>query len=442
MIVPIGTFSFPYGTLTFPILYIGPESSPGEGWNYFKQGDQSMSHVSRRSVRRATLALAAALAVAAIAPLGAQAATKNVVVVGNASAGTVSFLDGANYSNIGSINVVPDLAWRKAALFLNPITLVGFQVVVGQKGGERIVDDVALSPNGKTLYVSRGVLEDTVAFSLVTRKMLWRTDIGSFNSDHMTISPDGSKLIVSATTSKKAQVLNAADGKIITSFETGDYPHENTYSADGKTIYNASIGTTAFPFALNGLKGDREITAVDATTFVKKKAYKFDYGIRPSVLTNDERYYYAQLSYSRGFVEYDLLQSKITRTATLPGTPAGDAIGKDDYPSNSAHHGLAMNGAGTKFCNAGTIDNYVKIVDRTSFAVTATVSNLQKPYWSTTSHDGSKCLVSNSDGDFISVIDYATGAEVKRITVGDYPQRERLHKIDTSVIAGLSRSAG
>lgn len=391
---------------------------------------------------RAVFALAAfasALVLLVAIPSDGSAATKNVIAVGNAAGGTVSFLDGSTLNNLGSFNATPDKFTRKALIFLNPVTLVGWNVVKGQKGGERLVDDVATSPDGKTLYVSRGMLMDVAAFNLVTKKMLWRTDMNTFNSDHMAISPDGTKLVVSATTANQARVINAANGSIIKSLDTGDYPHENTFSADGKTLYNASIGTTALPYSLNALKGNKQLTLFDTTTWEQKGSHAFDWGIRPSALTADERYYYMQLSYQRGFVEYDLYDAQITRTATLPGTAAGDALFPDKLPSNSMHHGLAINGAETKLCNAGTIDNYVKIVARSNFAVSATVNNQQKPYWAQTSHDGNKCLVSNSDGDFVSVISYDTGLEVKRVAVGDFPQRERPGKLDSSVVLSSSK---
>ena len=57
------------------------------------------------------------------------------------------------------------------------------------------------------------------------------------------------------TTAQKAQVLNTANGTLVTSVPTGTYSHANDYSANGAHIYNSSIGTTSIPRALNFLKG-------------------------------------------------------------------------------------------------------------------------------------------------------------------------------------------
>ncbi len=383
---------------------------------------------------------AAALSAAAIVPATSSAATRDVVAVGNAFGGTVSFLDGHTYNNLGSVNVVPDLAWRKTVLFLNPITLVGYQGVKSQKGGENYVDDVALSPDGTRLYVSRGILEDVAAFDLRTKKLLWRTNVGGFEADHMAISPDGSRIYVSDTTNGLVKAFNAATGAITGQFSGGTYTHEIDFSRDGKTLYVGSIGTTLLPYALNALKGDRQLTVADAATMTVKKVYTFDDGLRPDAFMPDERTAYFQLSYHRGFVEFNLDSGTITRTMNLPSTPQGDALFPDKLPANSMHHGLALSADTSTICNAGTIDNYVAMVNRATFTVKKIVTGFAKPYWAENSLDGTKCLVSNSDGDYVSVMDYATGNLVKNVAVGNYPQRERNGKLDTSVV--LSSAAG
>ncbi|MBJ7355273.1 MAG: YncE family protein [Thermoleophilaceae bacterium] len=396
------------------------------------------------SSRTRAIALAVcAFAVAAIAAPSSNAATRDVVVVGNAFGGTVSFLDGNTYSSLGSINIAPDLATRKFLIRLNPINLIGWEVVKGQKGGENYVDDVALSNDGKKLYVSRGILQDVAAFDIKTKKMLWRTDMGTFNSDHMAITPDGTRLFVSATTSGKTKAVNTSTGKIIGEIDAGDYPHGVDISEDGKRVYIGSIGTTSLPYSLNSLKGNKQLTIADANTYKVIKSFKYDYGVRPTFISPGEQTAFFQRSYYRGFVEVSLATGAILRTKSdLPATSAGDALYPDKLPANSMHHGLSLSGDGTRICNAGTIDNYVSIVDRASFGTLSTVGGLSKPYWSQTSLDGNSCLVSNSTGNYVSVISYATGLETKRVAVGNYPQRERLGKLDTTVVSSLSSSAG
>ena len=138
----------------------------------------------------------------------------------------------------------------------------------------------------------------------------------------------------------------------------------------------------------------------------------------------DEDWLYFQVSFFHGFVEYDLVNDRVTRVANLPDkhpeTP------REQYLLDSAHHGLAMNAAGTKLCAAGTMSDYAAIVDRVSFEYRLIQrEDGAKPYWSTNSEDGKLCFVSWSGLDQISAISYKTATEVARVDVGDHPQRMR-----------------
>jgi hypothetical protein len=177
---------------------------------------------------------------------------------------------------------------------------------------------------------------------------------------------------------------------IVGEFESGEQPHENNYSRDGKLIYHASIGSVYTPLddpLLDDTKGDRWFEIVDATTLQVLR--RIDMGdklaehgwpnmssaVRPMALSPDERYVYFQLSFLHGFVEYDLQEDRPLRIAELPLSEEAKRLRRDEYLLDSAHHGLAMNPRGTKLC---------------------------------------------------SVISYRTGREVARIPVGDHPQRMRM----------------
>ena len=172
----------------------------------------------------------------------------------------------------------------------------------------------------------------------------------------------------------------------------------------------------------------------DAASLRTVRTYQFAHGIRPAVILPDETLMYAQLSYLNGFVEYDLVNGRILRTVQLPYSAAGRAMSPDDYPQNSAHHGLAISGDGTKLSSAGTIDDYVAIVSRPQLTVDRIVASPSLPYWATTSVDGQYCLVSTSNADSVSVISYRTVTEVARIPVGDHPQRMRTGELQVGLL--------
>jgi hypothetical protein len=387
--------------------------------------------------------MAVAVAAAAGVPAaGAQTAkTRDVVMVGNNWDGTADVLDGHTFQRLTRFNVVPDLAERMAEIQTDPARLAYFLAIRQQigEGHDQFVDDIFTSPDGRYAYVSRPSLADVAAFDLATRRIVWRVPVDGQRSDHMALSADGQRLLVSASTARVVDVIDTAKGAIVARIDSGDTPHESNFSKDGATIFHASIGTVYTPLdapELDATKGDRWFEVVDAKTYKVLKRLDMgtilrDYGfpnmssaVRPMTLSPDERFLYFQVSFFHGFVEFDLQQDKPTRLAMLPVSDAAQSLRRDEYVLDSAHHGLAMNAAGTKLCVAGTMSDYAAVVDRATFN-TQIAAQGQKPYWATNSVDGKHCLVSFSGDDRVGVISYADANEVASIPVGDHPQRMR-----------------
>lgn len=370
----------------------------------------------------------------------ALADSQAVVFVGNNWDGTVNVFNSQNYSKVGVINVVPDKQARMKEILLNPIKLVAFQAVrnlIGE-GHDQLVDDMYSSNDGKLLIASRPSFADVVAIDIATGKIVWRFVVDGYRSDHMALSPDGTKVAVSASTGNVVHILDVNTGKQVGKFASGNSPHENVYSKDGSKIYHASIGyvfTPLDPYFFDWAKGERVFQVVDANNYqiIKKfnmadklKAAGLAHlspAVRPMAHTPDEKFFYFQLSFLHGFVEYDMVNDKVTRLAKLPNLVPNMPL--EQYVNDSAHHGIAMNSAGTTLCVAGTMDDYVAIVDRATFNYQILKGLGEKPYWVTSNKTGDRCYVSWSGTDQMSVISYNTGTEVARINVGDHPQRIR-----------------
>ena len=376
--------------------------------------------------------------------------TRPVLTVGNNWDGTADLIDPVKFTRLGRLNIIPDRDQRMAEIALNPVDL-GYFLAIRQligEGHDQFVDDAFTSLDGRYLYVSRPSFKDVVAISFETKKIVWRTEVEGQRADHMAISPDGRRLVVSASTANKAHVIDTADGKILGSFESGDSPHENNFSRDGTKIFHASIGLVYTPLdhpALDSSKGDRWFEIVDAKSL--KVLKRIDMGqklqeagfagmssaVRPMALSPDERYLYFQVSFFHGFVEYDLKADRVLGILPLPLSEKAQSMNREDYLLDSAHHGLAMNPSGTKLCVAGTMSDYAAIVNRFTFRYTIAAQGA-KPYWSTNSGDGKYCFVSVSGDDKVAVLSYATGKEVASFGVGDHPQRMRMGVIRRSFV--------
>jgi hypothetical protein len=178
--------------------------------------------------------------------------------------------------------------------------------------------------------------------------------------------------------------------------------------------------------------------------------------VRPMAISPDERFIYYQVSYFHGLVEFDTrapdIDGQVTYTSGGEPEPRTGAVKRvvalpnevpdmplELYVNDSAHHGLAMDEAGTTLCVAGTMDDYAALVDRDTmsyklFNDETTGHGYGKPYWATEGlHD--TCWLSLSEDDAVAVLDFETQEEIAYLPVGDHPQRVRHGYIPATVVA-------
>jgi len=412
---------------------------------------------------------------------------REVMFVGNNWAGTATVVDAHTYRKIKTIDIVPDYEERMTEIRTTPDKLAFYLAIqqgVGE-GHDQLVDDMFSTRDGKLLAVSRPSFADVVWIDLASGKIVKRQQMDGYRTDHMNISPDGRRLVVSDSTERSVHeyVLggkgNPRTGKRLRSFESGETPHESNYSRDGRRIFHASIGRVYTPVdageldpAGDVIKGDRWFQVVrnadsrepfqvarrwDMGLELEEAGYEnMSSAVRPMAISPDERYAYFQVSFFHGFVEFDLrakdpngggdytlgsesepATGKVTRIIPLPNRVPD--MPREQYVLDSAHHGLSMNTKGTKICAAGTMDDYAAIVTRRTMELRildgkGTKENRKylKPYWSTEGPSNT-CWMSMSGNDAVAVIDLRTAKEIAWIKVGDHPQRVREGTIAPSV---------
>jgi DNA-binding beta-propeller fold protein YncE len=405
------------------------------------------------------LAVAACAIAAAPASAGPKPAkqqeTQAAVFVGNNWEGTADVLQfrtkpTPKLTRIARLNIIPDREERMAEILTDTVTdtddpgrlayFLGIRMLVGE-GNDQFVDDMYSTNDGRLLIVSRPSFRDVVGIEIASGQIVWRFVVDGQRSDHMGLSPDGKHVAVSASTGNVVHILDTQTGQEVGRFPSGDSPHENSYSADGSRIFHASIGLVYTPAdqpQLDTTKGDRRFQIVDVSdpgspAIIKQidmgqKLEEAGYpdmssAVRPMALSPDERYVYFQVSFFHGFVEYDLVTDRVLRVAELPDFYGGP---RETYLLDSAHHGIATSGDGSRLCVAGTMSDYAAIVNRSDFDFNLIQeAEGAKPYWSTNSAGGDHCFVSWSGLDKVSVLSYKSRSEVASIDVGNHPQRIR-----------------
>lgn len=445
-----------------------------------------------------TLGLAPAVASTPASPAAARPASlREVMFVGNNWAGTASIIDADSFEVLKrGVNLIPDKAEELNRIYLNPVALAFYLVIKAGpgEGHDQYVDDMFTTPDGRFLAVSRPSFADVVWIDIAkavagapaAEVVVREQQMDGYRTDHMGLSPDGRRLLVSDSTSAKVIEYSMVDetlpdgtavtmGQRLRTFPTGETPHENNFTPDGARIFHASIGKVYTPGdypelgAVHDLaKGNRWFQIVRSSDFAITERWEMgkelaeagypgmSAAVRPMAIAPGERFVYFQVSYFHGLVEFDTqapdLNGKVDySTAAIPEPRVGAVrrviplpnrvpnMLREQYVNDSAHHGLSINEDGDTLCVAGTMDDYAALVDRTTmqptfFDTATTGHSYGKPYW-TTEGDDETCWVSLSEADSVAVLDTRTKQEVAYLEVGDHPQRIRRGVVPEYVVA-------
>jgi hypothetical protein len=456
--------------------------------------------------------LAATVAVgwAQAAPSTAQgSATRSVMVVGNNWDGTATIVDARTHEVLTTINIVPDKD-EELQHVMTPSEShpagAAFYLAIQQgvgEGHDQFVDDAFTTPDGKYLAVSRPSLRDVVWIDIAKAaaageegdpdSIVVEAEMDGYRTDHMGVSPDRRRLVVSDSTARQVIEFSMVDetlpdgtpvamGERLRTFESGDTPHENNYSADGSRIFHASIGRVYTPgddgdFDPIGdtTKGDRWVQVVDNESFEVERRWdmgqelaeaghpRMSSAVRPVAFTPDEKVMYAQVSFFHGLVEFNMEKKDgtggsdyelgglaepgtgaVTRIIDLPIAKKVRDMSREQYVLDSAHHGLAINERGTKLCISGTMSDYGAIVDRKTFTPTIFKgaaryiedARYSKPYWAVEG-PGNTCWMSMSGSDLVTIISFAKEKIIAEVPVGYHPQRVRQGEILEAIVAGF-----
>ena len=383
-------------------------------------------HTSRRRVMAGSGAALATAALGGVPTATAQSRdTRQVLVVGCQGTGTITLADANTYEHIEDFDSSPG---EDSPPLTDPIKKIAKPIIDSVAGRQNVCEHVNVSPDGETLYVSRANLGDTVAIDMRTREIEWRTEMLGFRSDHAKITPDGDYLYQADILADKVWKIDTDTGEKVDYFPAEDWPHGTHVHED--RIINGSLGSILLP---DEIDGNHRLTFADRETLEVTKTIDFDEGVRPFAFADDDETVYVQISYLHGFHEVDVSSGEIQRTKDLPiNEHVPDS--KEDYPLQSAHHGIEVSPDEQYICAAGTTGNYVAVVDRETFETVGITDVGKYPYWVVNAPDGEHAFVSVKNEAKISVIEYETADEVATIPTGDFPMVTQVHDVPEAAL--------
>jgi len=194
------------------------------------------------------------------------------------------------------------------------------QVPAGQEPEN--VKGIAASAATGRLYVT--TIRRLMAFDLATDKKLWDKEMPG-GADRLAVSPDGKTLYVPTLEGPQWNVVDAMTSEIRTGVVTNSGAHNTIYGPDGARVY------------LAGLKSPMLKVADPASNTVVQEIGPFANVIRPFTINGAQTRVYVNVNDLLGFEVGDLKTGKVLQHVEVQGFQKGD-VKRHGCPS----HGIAL----------------------------------------------------------------------------------------------------
>jgi DNA-binding beta-propeller fold protein YncE len=184
------------------------------------------------------------------------------------------------------------------------------------------VKGIVASAKTGIVYVTS--LDHTIAVDAITGNKIWDKTYDA-GCDRLAISPDGKTLYIPELEGPAWHVVDAATGDVITTIETNSGSHNTIYSADGTRVY------------LAGLKLPSLLIADPRTQSVVSSVGPFDNVIRPFTVNGANTLTFVNINGLLGFEVGDIRTGKKLCRVEVTGYKQGP-VKRHSCPS----HGIAL----------------------------------------------------------------------------------------------------
>ena len=255
------------------------------------------------------------------------------------------------------------------------------------------VKGVAAHAKTGRLYVS--TIKRVAAIDLNTDKIVWSKEYDG-GADRLAISPDGKTLYIPSLEGPHWNVVNATTGEVITKIVTDSGAHNTIYGPSGKRVY------------LAGLKMPKLLVADAQTHKVVKEVGPFGSMVRPFTINGAETLCFVNVNELLGFEVGDLKTGKMLHRVEVTGFEKGP-VKRHGCPS----HGIGLTPDEKELWLSDGANERMHIFDATVMPPkqVATIKLRDQPGWVTFSMDGRYAYPSTGE-----VIDTKTRQIVAALT--------------------------
>jgi DNA-binding beta-propeller fold protein YncE len=222
-------------------------------------------------------------------------------------------------------------------------------------------------------------------FDLITEKKVWEKEYEG-GCDRMALSPDGKTMYVPSFEGPHWLVVDALTGEVIKKLELNSGAHNTVYSLDGRFAY------------LAGLKSPLLRVADTSSHTITKEIGPFSAAIRPFTINSAQTLCYVNVNDLLGFEIGDLKTGKTLQRVEVSGFQKGP-VKRHGCPS----HGVGLTPDEKEIWLCDGFNERVHVFDNTVTPPkqVASVKLREQPGWVTFSLDGK--LAYPSTGEVIDV---------------------------------------